>query len=44
MKDSTGNCWENLKIDNFSMLVGNEINLLKNFVLGGSCGVFSDTT
>ena len=30
MKDSTGNCWKNLKINNFSMLVGNEINLLKN--------------
>ena len=44
MKDSTGNCWENLKIDNFSMLVGNEINLLKNLELGGSRGVISATT
>ena len=44
MKDSTGNCWKNLKIDNFSMLVGNEINLLKNLELGGSRGVISATT
>ena len=44
MKDSTGNCWKNLKINNFSMLVGNEINLLKNLELGGSRGVISATT
>ena len=43
MKDSSGNCWENLKINNFSMLVGSEINLLKNLELGGS-GVISATT
>ncbi len=43
MKDSTGNCWENLKINNFSMLVGNEINLLKNLSLGGT-GCISATT
>ncbi len=43
MKDSTGSCWKNLKIDNFDMLVGNEINLLKNLELGGS-GCISATT
>jgi len=43
MKDSTSNCWKNLKIDNFSMLVGNEINLLKNLELGGT-GCISATT
>ena len=43
MKDSTGSCWKNLKIDNFSMLVGNEINLLKNLELGGT-GCISATT
>ena len=43
MKDSTGNCWDNLKINNFSLLVGSEINLLKNLELGGS-GVISATT
>ncbi len=43
MKDSTGNAWENLKINNFSMLVGNEINLLKNLKLGGT-GCVSATT
>ncbi|MDC0059622.1 dihydrodipicolinate synthase family protein [Pelagibacteraceae bacterium] len=44
MKDSTGNLWNNLKIDNFSMLVGNEINLLKNLSLGESRGCISATT
>jgi len=43
MKDSTGNCWDKLKINNFSMLVGNEINLLKNLELGG-VGAISATT
>ena len=43
MKDSTGNCWENLKINNFSMLVGSEINLIKNLSLGGT-GCISATT
>ena len=43
MKDSTGNCWENLKINNFSMLVGSEINLIKNLSLGGT-GCVSGTT
>ena len=43
MKDSTGNAWQNLKINNFSMLVGNEINLLKNLELGGT-GCISATT
>ena len=43
MKDSTSNSWQNLKIDNFSMLVGNEINLLKNLKLGGT-GCISATT
>ena len=43
MKDSTGSCWKNLKIDNFNMLVGNEIHLLKNLELGGS-GCISATT
>ena len=43
MKDSTGSCWENLKINNFNMLVGNEINLIKNFELGGA-GCISATT
>ena len=43
MKDSTGSCWENLKINNFNMLVGNEINLIKNFELGGT-GCISATT
>ena len=43
MKDSTGSCWENLKINNFNMLVGNEVNLIKNFELGGS-GCISATT
>ena len=44
MKDSTGNCWDNLKINNFSMLVGSEINLLKNLKLGGERGCISATT
>ena len=43
MKDSSGNCWKNLKINNFSMLVGSEINLLKNLELGGT-GCISATT
>ena len=43
MKDSSGNCWKNLKINNFSMLVGNEINLLKNLEYGGT-GAISATT
>ena len=43
IKDSTSNLWQNLKIDNFSMLVGNEINLLKNLALGGA-GCISATT
>jgi len=43
MKDSTGSCWKNLKIDNFDMLVGDEINLLKNLELGGT-GCISATT
>ena len=43
MKDSTGSCWRNLKIEKFNMLVGNEINLLKNLELGGS-GCISATT
>ena len=43
MKDSTGSCWENLKINNFNMLVGNEVNLIKNFELGGT-GCISATT
>jgi len=43
MKDSTGSCWKSLKINNFNMLVGNEINLIKNFDLGGS-GCISATT
>ena len=43
MKCSTGNCWDKLKINNFSMLVGNEINLLKNLKLGGT-GAVSATT
>ena len=43
MKDSTGNCWDKLKIKNFSMLVGNEIHLLKNIEYGGK-GVISATT
>ena len=44
MKDSSGNCWENLKINNFSLLVGNECHMLKNLQLGGSRGVISATT
>ena len=44
MKCSTGNCWDNLKINNFSMLVGSEINLLKNLELGGGRGCVSATT
>ena len=44
MKDSSGSCWNNLKIDNFSMLVGSEINLLKNLELGGERGCISATT
>ena len=43
MKDSSGNCWDKLKINNFSMLVGNEINLLKNLEYGGT-GAISATT
>ena len=43
MKDSTGSCWNNLKINKFSMLVGNEIHLLKNLELGGT-GCISATT
>ena len=43
MKCSTGNCWDKLKINNFSMLVGSEINLLKNLELGGT-GCISATT
>ena len=43
MKDSTGNCWDKLKINKFCMLVGNEINLLKNLELGG-VGAISATT
>jgi len=43
MKDSTGNCWDKLKINKFCMLVGNEINLLKNFSLEGT-GCISATT
>ena len=43
MKDSSGNCWNNLKINKFSMLVGNEIHLLKNLELGGT-GCISATT
>ena len=43
MKDSSGNCWDKLKINNFSMLVGNEINLIKNLELGGT-GAISATT
>ena len=43
MKDSTGNSWKNLKIKNFSMLVGSEIDLLKNLSLGGT-GCISATT
>ena len=42
MKCSTGNCWDNLKINNFSMLVGNEINLLKNLEYRGT-GAISAT-
>tara|TARA_B100001996_G_scaffold355010_1_gene317341 strand:- start:391 stop:1266 length:876 start_codon:yes stop_codon:yes gene_type:complete len=44
MKDSTGNCWDKLKINNFSMLVGNEINLLKNLELKEGTGAISATT
>ena len=44
MKDSTGNCWDNLKINNFSLLVGSEINLLKNLGLGKERGCVSATT
>ena len=44
MKCSTGNCWDNLKINNFSMLVGSEINLLENLKLGGGRGCISATT
>ena len=44
MKCSTGNCWDNLKINNFSMLVGSEINLVKNLELGGGRGCISATT
>ena len=43
MKDSTGNCWKNLKINNFNMLVGSEINMLKNLSLKGA-GCISATT
>ena len=43
MKDSTGNLWNNLKINNFNMLVGSEIDLLKNLELGGT-GCISATT
>ena len=43
MKDSSGNCWNNLKINKFSILVGNEIHLLKNLELGGT-GCISATT
>ena len=43
MKDSSNSCWQNLKIDKFSMLVGSEIHMLKNIQLGGS-GVVSATT
>ena len=42
MKDSSGNCWDKLKINNFSMLVGNEINLLKNLEYRGT-GAISAT-
>ena len=44
MKDSTGNAWQNLKINNFSILVGNECHMLKNLQLGKSRGVISATT
>ena len=43
MKDSSGNCWDKLKIKNFNMMVGNEINLLKNLEYGGT-GAISATT
>ena len=43
MKDSSGNCWDKLKIKNFNMMVGNEINLLKNLEIGG-VGAISATT
>ena len=43
MKDSSGNCWDKLKIKNFNMMVGNEIHVLKNFEYKGS-GVISATT
>tara|TARA_Y100000590_G_C15560778_1_gene954662 strand:- start:201 stop:1091 length:891 start_codon:yes stop_codon:yes gene_type:complete len=34
MKDSTKNLWNNLKIPNFSMFVGSELNLLEGLKLG----------
>tara|TARA_Y100000590_G_C15672180_1_gene996659 strand:- start:98 stop:976 length:879 start_codon:yes stop_codon:yes gene_type:complete len=45
MKDSNPgtSCWNTLKIKNFNMLVGNEINLLENLSLGG-VGCISATT
>ena len=43
MKDSTGNLWNKLKIDNFSMFVGSEINLIENLELNGA-GCISATT
>jgi len=43
MKDSTGNLFDNLKISNFSMFVGSEIQLLKALQFG-CAGCISATT
>ena len=43
MKDSTGNLWDNFKVENFSMFVGSEKKLLDGLKLGVS-GCISATT
>ena len=43
MKDSTGNLWDNFKLQNFSMFVGSEKLLLDNLKIGGA-GCISATT
>ena len=43
MKDSTGNLWDNLKIENFAMFVGSEKKLLDGLKIGAA-GCISATT
>ena len=43
MKDSTGNLWENFKMENFSMFVGSEKKLLDGLKVGAA-GCISATT